>query len=300
MATTIHMRSNFLNREQSNEFSGKNGVHNRVLKVCQPIIAKKKIQEQNARCSLIRSNLSNSTVNSDERLSERQQTDASKETYQPSKWSEIESLKQVRQRTFSHWPARTTPSIAQMIEAGFFGCNVGDRVICFYCNLICQQWTPDTPDPCEVHKALSPKCLYVIAKLKSPPSNEIPTVNTTSADANPTNTNSVAREQVVSTEAIHLEYREIPRRYQSFSTWTHENSPSVDDLVRAGFFYTGNQTVVTCFFCNGSLQNWVKTDNPTLEHARWFPHCAYAKQLCGEALYRKIQILNQRRKGKNI
>ncbi|CAF4423392.1 unnamed protein product, partial [Adineta steineri] len=29
--------------------------------------------------------------------------------------------------------------------------------------------------------------------------------------------------------------------------------------------------------------------NPTNEHARWFPHCAYAKQLCGSKLYENIQ-----------
>ena len=45
------------------------------------------------------------------------------------------------------------------------------------------------------------------------------------------------------------------------------------------FIYTGNKTIVTCFYCNGSLQNWGANDNPTIEHARWFPHCAYAKQL---------------------
>ncbi|CAF4362209.1 unnamed protein product, partial [Adineta steineri] len=59
--------------------------------------------------------------------------------------------------------------------------------------------------------------------------------------------------------------------------------------VRAGFFYTGTKTIVTCFYCNGSLQNWGPNDNPMIEHARWFPHCAYAKQLCGDDLYRKIQ-----------
>ncbi|CAF5112080.1 unnamed protein product, partial [Rotaria sp. Silwood1] len=68
---------------------------------------------------------------------------------------ESDSLQQVRRRTFSHWPHHTVPSSAQMIEAGFFNCNVGDRVICIYCNLICQQWTPHIDDPCELHKILS-------------------------------------------------------------------------------------------------------------------------------------------------
>jgi hypothetical protein len=69
---------------------------------------------------------------------------------------EIDSLQQVRRHTFSHWPHPPKPSAAQMIEGGYFNCNVDDRVICIYCDLICQQWTPHTDDPCEVHKILSP------------------------------------------------------------------------------------------------------------------------------------------------
>ncbi|CAM4939505.1 unnamed protein product [Rotaria socialis] len=82
---------------------------------------------------------------------------------------------------------------------------------------------------------------------------------------------------------------EIPRRYASFATCPTENLPSVENLVKAGFFYTGSKNIVTCFYCNGSLQNWGVNDNPMIEHARWFPHCGYAKQLCGAELYRKIQ-----------
>ncbi|CAF3749475.1 unnamed protein product [Rotaria sp. Silwood1] len=48
-------------------------------------------------------------------------------------------------------------------------------------------------------------------------------------------------------------------------------------------------TIVTCFYCNGSLQNWGSNDSPIIEHAHWFPYCPYAKQLCGEDLFRKIQ-----------
>jgi hypothetical protein len=130
----------------------------------------------------------------------------------------------------------------------------------------------------------------------------IPIVNETSTKNNSgssVNNNSVSSEQIVSTAASNVTYREIPKRYTSFATWPTENLPSVDDLVRAGFFYTGSKTIVTCFYCNGSLQNWGASDNPTVEHARWFPHCAYAKQLCGDKEYQRIQESNQRRKGMN-
>ena len=214
--------------------------------------------------------------------------------------NELQSLKGVRERSFSQWPHRTSPSSTQMIQAGFFCCNVGDRVICLYCNIICQQWVPHSDDACDVHRALSPKCPYVITNLNSSPVTSIPIVNQTSTNTNVLNENAATCDQFVSAAACHTSYRELPKRYASFATWSNESTPSVDDLVRAGFFYTGTRSIVTCFYCNGSLQNWAATDNPMIEHARWFPHCAYAKQLCGEREYQKIQHANQRRKGKKI
>jgi hypothetical protein len=211
---------------------------------------------------------------------------------------------QVRRRTFSHWHQRTIPSSAQMIEAGFFNCNVGDRVICIYCNLICQQWTPHTDDPCEVHKILSPNCIYVKSKLIRPAASSIIIVNensmgTTSSSQLTTASNlePLRSNEIVFTAACNPAYTEIPKRHASFATWPIENLPPVDDLVRAGFFYTGTKTIVTCFYCNGSLQNWGASDNPMIEHARWFPHCAYAKQLCGDEMYRKIQESKRAQQG---
>jgi hypothetical protein len=45
------------------------------------------------------------------------------------------------------------------------------------------------------------------------------------------------------------------------------------------------------------LQNWGTNDNPMVEHARWFPHCAYAKQLCGVELHRTIQESKRAQQG---
>ncbi len=223
------------------------------------------------------------------------QSKESETTGLPSNLFEIDLLQQVRRRTFSHWPHRTLPSSAQMIEAGFFNCNVRDRVICIYCNLICQQWTPHSDDPCEVHKTLSPHCIYVKAKLIRPTtSSRVITNNhsSKSADSEPLRSN-----EIVFTAACNPSYAEIPKRNASFATWPNENLPSVDDLVRAGFFYTGTKSIVTCFYCNGSLQNWGPNDNPMIEHARWFPGCAYAKKLCGDELHRKIQESKRAQQG---
>ncbi|CAF2630353.1 unnamed protein product [Rotaria sp. Silwood2] len=209
---------------------------------------------------------------------------------------ETNSLQQVRRRTFSHWPHRTVPSSAQMIEAGFFYCNVCDRVICIYCNLVSQQWTPYTDDPCELHRTLSPNCIYVRTRLMHPIAssiiivNEDSTTTTTGISSSISNNlSSLQSNDIVSRASYNGAYSEIPKRHASFATWPNEDLPLVDDLVRAGFFYTGTKTIVTCFYCNGSLQNWGSNDNPMIEHARWFPYCAYAKQLCGNDLYQRAR-----------
>ena len=227
----------------------------------------------------------------------RQKVEFTQESTDFCKLFEINTVQQIRRRTFSHWPHRTTPSQAQMIEAGFFNCNVGDRVICIYCNLICQQWTPHTDDPCEVHITLSPNCIYVKAKLMRREPGSILIVNQSSVGVTTNNLDQVRCNELVHTAACNVAYSELPKRHASFTAWPEENLPPVEELVKAGFFYTGTKNIVTCFYCNGSLQNWGPNDNPTIEHARWFPHCAYAKQLCGDDLYRKIQESKRAQQG---
>jgi hypothetical protein len=215
---------------------------------------------------------------------------------------ETDAVQQIRQHSFSHW-VHIIPSQAQMIEAGFFNCNVGDRVICIYCNLICHQWT-SVDDPCEVHKILSPKCPYAKLMLIRREATSMPIGNETMMGST-SDTRTTASDHLdlfrcnefAHTGAYHTAYIELSKRTASFATWSSEKLPSVEDLVRAGFFYTGTKSIVTCFYCNGSLQNWGANDNPTIEHARWLPHCAYAKQLCGAELYRKIQESKRAQQG---
>jgi len=61
--------------------------------------------------------------------------------------------------------------------------------------------------------------------------------------------------------------------------------------------YLGEKTVVRCFYCDGALRNWHATDDPKVEHARWYPLCAYIRQYVGEDLYQAIQRKNRELKG---
>lgn len=256
-------------------------------------------RDRSANCSFVRSVLSKKKLSEDqlESVVKRQKTELNSSTL-----VETSVLQAVRQRTFSKWDEKTIPSKEQMIRAGFFSCNVADRVMCIYCNIICQQWQGETDDPVEIHRILSPHCSFVrsiLAQGSSPVVvlNESSTNNTNHRSILLSQANPNQFDQIVNTTPCHPEYASIPSRQNTFSAWSTESSPSVDDLVRAGFFHAGVQGSVTCFFCDGSLQNWSKQDDPLIEHIRWYSLCAYAKQLAGVELYNRVQEAKRIRQG---
>ena len=65
-------------------------------------------------------------------------------------FNESDSVRQTRMRSLSHW-THLKPSGESMAKAGWFSCNVHDRVLCIYCNTICHGWRIDD-DPMEVEK----------------------------------------------------------------------------------------------------------------------------------------------------
>lgn len=194
---------------------------------------------------------------------------------------ESESTRKSRLNSLSHWP-HSTPSSESLASAGWFGCNVTDRVICIYCNTICHEWTIND-DPTEVHRRLAPTCPFILSIL---PKEQTPKI--------------INDNMLEKFSPTHPAMSEVSRREATFTNnlWT-ESSPSIESLVRAGFFCPGISNTVTCFYCNGSLHKWGTNDNPMIEHARWFPHCTYAKHLCGDNLYQKIQMTKKPKLSQN-
>ena len=58
-------------------------------------------------------------------------------------------------------------------------------------------------------------------------------------------------------------------------------------LIYSNIGYLDN---VKCFFCNGGLCNWEADDEPWTEHARWFPHCGFLKQVKGMTFIEKVRV----------
>ncbi|CAF1458838.1 unnamed protein product [Adineta steineri] len=201
-----------------------------------------------------------------------------------------EVIDKIRFNTFSNWPL-ITPAAQDMFLAGWSYTSIADRVICTHCNAIFHKWT-ELDRPYEIHRLKSPQCQFVLAVEKKEGK------TSTSAIRITTEPNTQA-----AVETANNMYSLAIHRYETFQkNWPHTNEnplPSIESFVDAGFFYTGDQTIVKCFYCKKSLKHWAPTDDPKVEHARWFPECSYIRQYIGEDLFQAIQRKNRELKAQS-
>ncbi|XP_063700335.1 death-associated inhibitor of apoptosis 1-like [Culicoides brevitarsis] len=61
-------------------------------------------------------------------------------------------------------------------------------------------------------------------------------------------------------------------RLATFNNW-HLTTTDKRLLAQIGFYYTGTNDLVKCFFCNVEIGMWQPEDNPVDEHLRWSPNC---------------------------
>ncbi|CAG9562708.1 unnamed protein product [Danaus chrysippus] len=80
---------------------------------------------------------------------------------------------------------------------------------------------------------------------------------------------------VVGGGARHPTRAALAARLATFERWPADRAQAPKALAAAGFFYTGIDDQVRCFYCDGGLGKWESGDAPWSEHARWFPHCGY-------------------------
>ena len=108
-------------------------------------------------------------------------------------------------------------------------------------------------------------------------------------------------------------YNTKDARLRSFivNDWSHGLTPTPEALADAGLFFTGTFTHTNsfintiflqrfrsllslaipftgssdrtvCFFCGGGLMDFLESDDPWTEHAKWFPFCVYVRFVKGQ------------------
>lgn len=202
-----------------------------------------------------------------------------------------------RMSTYSTFPTGVPVSERSLARAGFYYTGVNDKVKCFCCGLMLDNWKQGD-NPIEKHKKLYPSCGFVqklysgnilgatsLLNLPSSATNSTHSVFPSSentgyfsgsyssfpsspVNAEPNGDMSAWRSPnhgVMSTENARL---------LTFQTWPLTFlSPA--DLAKAGFYYIGPGDRVACFACGGKLSNWEPKDDAMSEHLRHFPQCPF-------------------------
>lgn len=202
-----------------------------------------------------------------------------------------------RMSTYSTFPSGVPVSERSLARAGFYYTGVNDKVKCFCCGLMLDNWKPGD-NPVEKHKQLYPSCSFIHSlvtltsrdstfKTTSPMRNSSPhslcptsehggSFSGSHADLAPSPANPRAVEDFspLRTNPYSYAMSTEEARFLTYHMWPLTFlSPS--DLARAGFYYIGPGDKVACFACGGTLSNWEPKDDAMSEHRRHFPNCPF-------------------------
>ncbi|XP_053416121.1 baculoviral IAP repeat-containing protein 2 [Nycticebus coucang] len=201
-----------------------------------------------------------------------------------------------RMSTYSTFPAGVPVSERSLARAGFYYTGVNDKVKCFCCGLMLDNWKQGD-NPIEKHKQLYPSCSFiqnlVSASLGSTSKNISPVRSSfahslsptlehggsfsgsyPSLSPNPLNSRAVEDFSPLRTNPYSYAMSTEEARFLTYRMWPLTFlSPS--ELARAGFYYIGPGDRVACFACGGKLSNWEPKDDAMSEHRRHFPNCPF-------------------------
>lgn len=196
-----------------------------------------------------------------------------------------------RRKTFQvGWPYDGNLSGIKLAQAGFYSVNDYDRVQCVFCRGSLHRWERDDVPMleharsfnfCRFVKGLSCGNIeYRSEKLTKEDMKNITKFKDTNISRYDSRSDMIDSSVLgISTNrAAMIEYAVNESRLKTYSRWPKTSPMTPKVLCDAGFYFTGFDDMVRCFYCAGAIREWSTTDDPFVEHARWFPDCAYLIQ----------------------
>ncbi|XP_052072270.1 uncharacterized protein LOC127710457 isoform X2 [Mytilus californianus] len=186
------------------------------------------------------------------------------------RYSQYESMEK-RLKSFKSWTSTIKQTPEDLAMAGFFYSGKRDIVQCFFCAGILSEWN-DSDVPLKEHKRIYPACPFITK------------IAITYDAAQYSNTEQITAQKVVSSNLQqklprYSTYKSMGKRLKSFKGWTSIVKQTPEDLANAGFFYSGKDDTVQCFFCAGIIWQWNDSDVPIEEHKRLFPACPFITKI---------------------
>jgi len=208
-----------------------------------------------------------------------------------------------RRKTFLvNWPYDDQRSGVKMAQAGFYSLNCADRVQCVFCRGSLHQWSsPDTPmveharsfNFCRFVKGL--ECgnrEYKSNMLSEDDIKNITRFYKPTGNERQQRTHSESVDGTVlgisTNKAALIRYAPGATRIRTFARWPASSPITAQKMCEAGFYFTGFEDQVRCFFCAGGIKQWRENDDPSEEHARWFPDCAFLIQQKGQGYVEEV------------
>ena len=205
-----------------------------------------------------------------------QLTQDGQQSYQPEfRYPQYETLT-ARKSSYDKWQFGHKQSSDVLSNAGYFYTGEQDIVRCFCCDLGLAEW--DAKDNAwREHARHNPKCWF----LKSQKGD------------------SYIKEIQLDWKKIynpkHTAFDDKQSRVATFDGWRLDIEQTPDILADAGFFYTGEEDVVRCHYCDGGLRHWEPGDVPWEEHAKWFSFCKYVIKMKGRDFIDNIKAAREQR-----
>ncbi|CAH0720027.1 unnamed protein product, partial [Brenthis ino] len=203
----------------------------------------------------------------------------------------------LRLLSFVNWDDPSVPR-EELVSAGFYHAGEG-RIRCAWCGgeIAPMRNLGSIGTPLEIHRMYFPRCQHAIALEEerrlaefsppdSPPS-YTPPIQSPSVANRPQSSGAEHNARVIEAGgewkalgvvgggAKHPTKAALAARLATFAQWPADRVHAPKTLADAGFFYTGVDDQVRCFYCDGGLGKWEAGDAPWSEHAHWFPHCGY-------------------------
>ncbi|CAC5426749.1 unnamed protein product [Mytilus coruscus] len=158
-----------------------------------------------------------------------------------------------------------------LAEAGYFYTGEADIVRCFCCGIGLAEWNHQD-EPWVQHAKHSFKCSFLIRE----------------KGVDYVNDQQTRWKKIYNPKHPALEDKDS--RLKTFAgVWRTDIEQTPEILVDAGFFYTGEEDVVRCHYCDGGLRHWDPGEIPWEEHARWFPFWIFLIKMKGREYIEDIK-----------
>ncbi|KAM6157813.1 baculoviral IAP repeat-containing protein 3-like isoform 2-T2 [Rhynchocyon petersi] len=209
--------------------------------------------------------------------------------------------------TYSTFPTGVPISERSLARAGFYYTGVNDKVKCFCCGLMLDNWKQGD-NAIEKHKKLYPSCRFIqnlsavsslgstsqcalSSSVTSSTYSSLPSLNNSgyfsgsysSFPSSPVNSSENQAFCASRRNPYNCAMTTEKARLHTFQQWPLTFLLPTD-LAKAGFYYIGPGDRVACFACGGKLSNWELKDDAIVEHLRHFPNCPFLGNQLQETL----------------